>query len=108
MNSAATPAASLAQQAYEVLHKQAPNLAAISHTVSLDYEKTRDPYDEPDDWERANLKTLRQGDIEEASTTETINDAPYLRLLKPYVIDQGCLKCHDKQKITRSVQFVVA
>nr|MBF0222473.1 response regulator [Desulfobulbaceae bacterium] len=87
----------MTKQAYEVLHKQAPTLAAISHTVSLDHEKTYDPYDEPDEWERTNLMALKEGEMDEASTIETINDAPYLRLLKPYVIDQGCLKCHSNQ-----------
>lgn len=88
----------MTKQAYEVLHKQTPTLAAISHTVSLDYQQTYDPYDEPDEWERANLLALQKGTIQEASITETINDAPYLRLLKPYVIDQGCITCHGPQE----------
>ena len=86
--------AQVTKQAYEVLHNQAPNLAAISRTVSLDYQNTTDPYDQPDDWESASLRTLEAGGIEETSTVTTINNAPYLRLLTPYIIDRGCIKCH--------------
>ncbi len=83
------------QQAYEVLHKQSSNLAAFSHTVSLNYRETIDPYDKPDAWETKILKEFRSGAITEASTITTINSAPYLKLLKPYIIDQGCLNCHE-------------
>lgn len=87
--------AQVTRQAYEVLHNQAPNLAAISRTVSLDYQNTADPYDEPDAWEALSLQDLEAGKIEEASTVTTINNAPYLRLLTPYIIDRGCIKCHS-------------
>lgn len=83
------------KQAYEVLHNQAPNLAAISRTVSLDYQNTIDPYDQPDEWETGALRDLEVGKSEEASTVTSINNAPYLRLLTPYIIDRGCIKCHS-------------
>jgi len=83
------------RQAYEVLHNQAPNLAAISRTVSLDYLNTIDPYDQPDAWETESLQSLESGKIDESSTVAMINDAPYLRLLTPYIIDRGCIKCHS-------------
>ncbi len=83
------------KQAYEVLHKQSSNLSAFSHTVSLDYASTIDPYDKPDAWEANVLKKFRTGEITEATTIATINSAPYLKLLKPYIIDQGCLNCHE-------------
>ncbi len=86
--------AQVTKQAYEVLHNQAPNLAAISRTVSLDYQNTTDPYDQPDDWEATSLRALEAGGVEETSTVTTINNAPYLRLLTPYIIDRGCIKCH--------------
>lgn len=85
------------KQAYDVLHKQSPNLAAISHTVSLDSANTVDPYDDPDKWEKDGLLAFQDGGVEEFSIATTINNAPYLRLLKPYVIDQGCIKCHEQQ-----------
>ena len=85
------------QQAYEVLHKQSSNLAAFSHTVSLDYKSTIDPYDKPDKWEEQALKEFKAGKISEAYTITEINSAPYLKLLKPYVIDQGCLNCHESK-----------
>ena len=82
------------KQAYEVLHNQSPNLAAISRTVSLDYENTSDPYDQPDGWEATSLRLLEAGGTDETSTVATINSAPYLRLLTPYIVDRGCIKCH--------------
>lgn len=87
--------AQVTKQAYEVLHNQAPNLAAISRTVSLDYLNTIDPYDQPDEWEAISLQELEASKIEEASTVTVINNAPYLRLLTPYIIDRGCIKCHS-------------
>ena len=86
--------AQVTKQAYEVLHNQSPNLAAISRTVSLDYQNTADPYDQPDEWEAGSLRALEAGGTDETSTVTTINNAPYLRLLTPYIIDRGCIKCH--------------
>jgi len=83
------------KQAYDILHKQSSSLAAFSHTVSLDYAATIDPYDTPDKWEEGILKEFRAGVITEASTLTSINSSPYLKLLKPYIIDQGCLNCHE-------------
>lgn len=85
------------RQAYEVLHNQAPNLAAISHTVSLDYQKTADPYDKPDAWEASSLRALEAGELDETSSITTINNAPYLRLLMPYIVDRGCFTCHGHE-----------
>ncbi|MDD5759721.1 MAG: ATP-binding protein [Desulfobulbaceae bacterium] len=96
--------AQVTKQAYEVLHNQAPNLAAISRTVSLDYQNTTDPYDQPDEWETISLQELEAGKIEEASTVTTINNAPYLRLLTPYIIDRGCINCHSHDFTIGSVR----
>lgn len=89
--------AQVTRQAYEVLHNQSPSLAAISHTVSLDYQRTADPYDQPDEWEAVNLRAMETGNLEETSTVTTINNAPYLRLLTPYVVDRGCFTCHGHE-----------
>ena len=91
----------MTKQAYDVLHKQSPTLATINRTVSLDYKASVDPYDEPDEWEHQTLLKLQKGKETEASIVMNINNAKYLRLLKPYVIDQGCLNCHvsDDYKI---------
>ncbi len=92
------------RQAYEVLHNQAPALAAISHTVSLDYKNTIDPYDQPDAWEEASLKLLESGQAQKVSDVATINHAPYLRLLMPYVVDRGCISCHGDNFKVGNVQ----
>jgi PAS domain S-box-containing protein len=84
----------MTKQAYDVLHKQSPTPATINRTVSLDYQASMDPYDEPDTWERQGLTELHSEKVTEYSAVMNINNAVYLRLLKPYVIDKGCLKCH--------------
>lgn len=91
----------MTKQAYDVLHKQSPSLAALNRTVSLDFQSSVDPYDEPDPWERESLVALQNEEQNEFSTVMDINGKPYLRLLKPYIIDKGCLKCHgaDKYKV---------
>ena len=84
----------MTKQAYEVLHKQSPSLATISHTVSLDFRDSIDPYDKPDSWEKESLRILENGKVDELSVVMDINKEKYLRLLKPYVIERECLNCH--------------
>jgi len=84
----------MTKQTYDLLQQQSPSLATFSRTVSLDYRDSMDPYDKPDPWERKGLLTMQKGGIDELSEIITINKAKYLRLLKPYVIEQGCLNCH--------------
>jgi len=54
------------------------------------------PDNAPDSWETAALKRLEQGQAEEWSL-ERLDDGPYLRLMRPIVMEQGCLKCHGRQ-----------
>ncbi|MCF6249389.1 MAG: DUF3365 domain-containing protein [Desulfobacula sp.] len=65
----------------------------IAHITSL---KPIRPQNQPDAWESWALKQFEQGS-HEISTIETINNIQYLRLMRPLITEQGCLKCHDKQ-----------
>ena len=54
------------------------------------------PENKPDEWEIKALRKFEQGQVEESSL-EPIGGETYLRFMKPFVVDQGCLKCHAHQ-----------
>lgn len=65
--------------------------------------KPMNPVNAPDEWERKALETLaQQKDGREAASVEsmevtefTVADGiPYLRLIKPLIVEKACLKCH--------------
>lgn len=66
---------------------------ARGHITSL---KLLRPGNKPDDWEAAALRRFEQG-TEEVSEITEIDGAPYLRLMRPMVTKEGCLKCHGHQ-----------
>lgn len=82
----------MTKQTYELLRKQSP-LAAVNRTVSLN---PLNPDNAADDWERKALLLFEEGRTEVSEITE-ISGRPYMRLLKPYVTETGCLKCHGSQ-----------
>jgi signal transduction histidine kinase len=47
-------------------------------------------------WETEALKAFEQG-IAEVSSIETIDDEEYMRLMRPLITEQSCLKCHSEQ-----------
>ncbi|MCL7489261.1 MAG: DUF3365 domain-containing protein [Desulfobulbaceae bacterium] len=65
----------------------------LNRTVSLDMVN---PENEPDQWETQALNVFQNPD-DEVSEVTLINDNAYLRLIKPYVTVEGCLKCHGDQ-----------
>lgn len=70
------------------------NLFGISgHITSL---KPLRPANAPDKWEREALEAFEQG-VNEFSETTQMNGKPYLRLIRPVVVESGCLKCHSHQ-----------
>lgn len=50
----------------------------------------------PDDWEIQALRSFEAGSSE-VNEMATIHDQPYMRLIKPFITDQGCLDCHAAQ-----------
>jgi diguanylate cyclase (GGDEF)-like protein len=63
------------------------------HITSL---KPLRPENYPDPWEEESLKSFEKG-ANEATTIQTINNIEYVRLMKPFFITRGCLKCHGEQ-----------
>lgn len=82
----------MTKKAYELLSKQSP-LASINRTISL---KPLDPLNTPDNWEANALKAFEEGKTEVSEITE-IHGLPYMRVLRPYMTEEGCLKCHGYQ-----------
>lgn len=71
----------------------APWFGAKGHITSL---KLLRPENAPDEWERAALLRFEQGEQEVSEITE-IDGEPYLRLMRPMITQEGCLKCHGHQ-----------
>ena len=63
------------------------------HITSL---KPLRPENIPDPWEEKCLRNFEHG-VKEATTIQTIDNTEYVRLMKPFVVNKGCLKCHGKQ-----------
>jgi PAS domain S-box-containing protein len=82
----------MTKQAYEVLQKQS-TMPTINRTVSL---HPLNPDDYPDEWEKKGLLAFENG-AKEVSEVTTIGGEPYMRVMKPYMTVEGCLKCHGFQ-----------
>ncbi len=54
------------------------------------------PVNQPDSWERKALQTFEKGE-REAISVEPIEGVQYLRLMRPFVTEKECLKCHADQ-----------
>lgn len=54
------------------------------------------PVNAPDEWEVKALKSFEQGS-EEFFEVQLIDMQPYLRMMKPFIVEQGCMKCHAHQ-----------
>lgn len=64
-----------------------------SHLTSL---KTINPHNRPDTWEAETLRQFDQG-VTERIELQEVDGQPYLRMMRPIIADQGCLKCHGYQ-----------
>jgi len=80
----------MTRQAHELGEKQ---YGHKGHITSLNPLR---PENKPDEWEIKALRKFEQGQVEESSL-EPIGDETYLRFMRPFVVDQGCLKCHAHQ-----------
>lgn len=54
------------------------------------------PENKPDNWEHEALLSFERG-AKEVSKEGYINNEPYMRLIRPLYVEQGCLKCHLQQ-----------
>ena len=65
----------------------------IGHITSL---KPIRPENRPDQWERNALKDFEAGE-KEVSGVDVIDGRDYFRLMRPFVVEQSCMKCHAQQ-----------
>ena len=55
------------------------------------------PENTPDPWEAEALRMLEKGAEEEVISREEIEGEPFLRLMRPLMTEEECLKCHAGQ-----------
>ncbi len=76
------------------LHQNFQDKTGIrTHLTSL---TLLNPANAPDEWELRMLQEFQQGK-KEAFEQSTIAQEPYLRLMLPFPVKQGCLGCHAQQ-----------
>lgn len=63
------------------------------HVTSLNLLR---PENEADAWEKKALRVLGQGQTEVSEFT-SLNGQPFLRYMRPMIIEKACLKCHGHQ-----------
>ncbi|MBF0186180.1 MAG: DUF3365 domain-containing protein [Magnetococcales bacterium] len=54
------------------------------------------PNNAPDEWEGKALRAFEQG-VKEQLEFSNVDGKPYLRLMRPMIVSEGCLKCHGFQ-----------
>jgi len=73
--------------------KKKSSLPVINKITSL---KSVNPMNVPDEWERKALHSFEK-ERKEATGITSINEEPYLRLMRPFITETSCLKCHGHQ-----------
>jgi two-component system cell cycle sensor histidine kinase/response regulator CckA len=80
----------MTRQSHELGKKQ---YGLQGHITSLN---PLNPENAPDPWETEALKAFEQGK-NEVTSIEMIKGKPYYRLIRPFITEEGCLKCHSHQ-----------
>jgi len=74
--------------------KKKSSLPVINKITSL---KSVNPMNVPDEWEKKALYSFEK-ERKEATGITSINEEPYLRLMRPFITETSCLKCHGYQE----------
>jgi hypothetical protein len=80
----------MTRQVHELAKK---TFGVKEHITSL---KPIRPENKPDDWEIKALNAFEKGK-DEVSSLEVIEGEKYMRLMRPLITEEGCLKCHAVQ-----------
>jgi two-component system, cell cycle sensor histidine kinase and response regulator CckA len=80
----------MTRQVYELSRKQ---YGLQGHITSLNPLR---PENIPDEWEEQSLNKFNEG-AKEAIIVMDIDGLPYMRLMMPFLTEEGCLKCHGHQ-----------
>ena len=54
------------------------------------------PENSPDEWEAKDLLSFERGE-KEASSFELLGNEKYFRFMRPFIVEQNCLGCHESQ-----------
>lgn len=68
-------------------------MGAVTHVTSLDPLR---PGNAPDPWERKALEAFERG-VPEVVEVVAVEGQAHLRMMVPFVTEEGCLKCHGHQ-----------
>ena len=82
----------MARQVNEMARKKDPK-GPLTRITSL---KPINPNNKADSWETKGLQAF-EGGVKEASSVEEIEGRKYMRLLRPFITQEKCLKCHAVQ-----------
>lgn len=82
----------MTREAYQLLQEDTSS-PVYNRTVSTGF---LNPANEPDDWEEKALSAFYLGN-DEVSEIISMKGKPYMRLIRPYITYEGCLKCHGFQ-----------
>jgi diguanylate cyclase (GGDEF)-like protein len=77
--------------AREVNSRFAEKFGVRGHITSLN---SINPANAPDAWERAGLERFAAGDLADYYSVNSLEDKPFLRMLKPMIMQPECLTCH--------------
>ncbi len=80
----------MSRQVYEISRDE---YGIYSHLTSL---RPIRPENAPDKWEIKALEAFEKGE-KEVSEIEQRDGKDYMRLMSPFFVEQGCLKCHSSQ-----------
>lgn len=82
----------MTRQVYD-LAKESDTFVGTGHLTSLNPIR---PENAPDPWEINALNSFEKG-VKEVSEIVIINDQPFMRLMRSFVTEKTCLKCHSAQ-----------
>lgn len=83
----------MTRKVYELAQEEKDSFIGRGHLTSLQPMR---PENVPDPWEEKVLRSFEQGAVE-GSEVEEMDGQPYMRLMRPFVTENSCLKCHAAQ-----------
>lgn len=83
----------MTRKVYELAQEEKNSFIGRGHLTSLQPMR---PENAPDPWEEKVLRSFERGAVE-GSEVEEIAGQPYMRLMRPFVTENSCLKCHAAQ-----------
>jgi len=86
----------LMNPAYMVRQMQQSAITPFGVKGRITSLKPLNPNNAPDAWETVALQAFDKGTKEITEVTE-LNGKPYLRAMRPFITEKGCLKCHGHQ-----------